>query len=54
MVCESIPFLLIGTGIADGAQAADAVDGALKVKQEIAGSREGVVGAWRLSFYCKP
>ncbi|HTI03373.1 MAG TPA: hypothetical protein VL752_20700 [Acidisoma sp.] len=43
MLCESVLLLLIDKGVIDKDQAADAIDGVIEVKQEIAGVSESVV-----------
>lgn len=43
MLCESLMLLLVEQGIIAKDQAADAIDGVIEVKREIAGTRESVV-----------
>ncbi len=43
MLCESLAYLLIARGTLTREALIDAIDGVIEVKQEIAGTSEGVV-----------
>ena len=43
MLCESLMLLLVERGVIDKDQAAEAIDGVIEVKREVAGKRESVV-----------
>ena len=43
MLCESLALLLIAEGILPKSQVAEAIDGIVEVKQEVAGVSESVV-----------
>lgn len=43
MLCESLMLLLVEDGIIHKDQAAEAIDGVIEVKREIAGTHESVV-----------
>ena len=43
MLCESLMLLLVERGVIGKDQAANAIDGIIEVKREIAGKRESVV-----------